>query len=79
LDADDHSVEIILAEGRRFMGPLYQRKFQWEDRRLIPFWEDVEAKASEVIEDNSKFQHYMGALILAPIGEHSQIGVTPRV
>ena len=61
------------------MVPLYQRKYQWGDRRLIPFWEDVEAKASEILEGESKFQHYMGALILAPIGESAQIGVTPRV
>ena len=79
MDADDHPVESILAEGRRFMVPLYQRKYQWGDRRLIPFWEDVEAKASEILEGESKFQHYMGALILAPIGESAQIGVTPRV
>ena len=61
------------------MVPLYQRKYQWHDTQLIPFWEDVEAKAIEVLEGTSKFQHYMGALILAPIGETAQIGVTPRV
>ena len=79
MDADDHPVEVILREGRRFMIPLYQRKYQWGDQRVVPFWEDVEAKASEVLEGESKFQHYMGALILAPIGENAQIGVTPRV
>lgn len=79
MDADDHPVETILTEGRRFMVPLYQRKYQWADQRLLPFWEDVEAKAGEVLQDESKFQHYMGALILAPIGEGAQIGVTPRV
>lgn len=79
MDADDHAVEEILTEGRRFMVPLYQRKYQWNDSQLTPFWEDVEAKAIEVIEGTSKFHHYMGALILAPIGEAAQIGVTPKV
>lgn len=79
MQADDHAVEEILAEGRRFMVPLYQRKYQWHDTQLIPFWEDVEAKAIEVLEGESRFQHYMGALILSPIGEAAQIGVTPRV
>lgn len=79
MDADDHPVEVILAEGRRFMVPLYQRKYQWADNRLLPFWDDVQAKAAEVLEDETRFQHYMGALILAPIGESAQIGVTPRV
>ncbi|MDE2772691.1 MAG: DUF262 domain-containing protein [Gemmatimonadota bacterium] len=79
MQADDHAVEEILAEGRRFMVPLYQRKYQWHDSQIIPFWEDVEAKAVEVLEGASKFQHYMGALILSPIGEAAQIGVTPKV
>ena len=79
MDADDHTVEVILAEGRRFMVPLYQRKYQWADHRLLPFWDDVQAKAAEMLENESRFQHYMGALILAPIGEGAQIGVTPRV
>ena len=79
MQADDHAVEEVLAEGRRFMVPLYQRKYQWHDSLLTPFWEDVEAKAIEVLEGASKFQHYMGALILSPIGEAAQIGVTPRV
>lgn len=79
MQADDHAVEEILGEGRRFMVPLYQRKYQWHDAQLIPFWEDVEAKAIEVLEGESRFQHYMGALILSPIGEAAQIGVTPRV
>lgn len=79
MDADDHAIEVILAEGRRFMVPLYQRKYQWHDFQLLPFWQDVEAKAIEVLEGESRFQHYMGALILAPIGEAAQIGVTPKV
>ncbi len=61
------------------MVPLYQRKYQWADNQLLPFWEDVEAKAGETLEDENKFQHYMGALILSPVGEAAQIGVTPKV
>jgi len=79
MQADDHAVEVILSEARRFMVPLYQRKYQWADRRLDPFWEDVEAKAVEVLEGSSKFQHYLGALILSPLGEAGQIAVTPKV
>ena len=49
MQADDHPIEVILAEGRRFMVPLYQRKYQWHDFQLLPFWQDVEAKAIEVL------------------------------
>lgn len=67
MEADDHPIEVILNESRRFVVPLYQRKYQWDDSRLLPFWEDVEAKASELLNGSSKFEHYMGALILAPV------------
>ncbi len=79
MQADDHAIEEILADGRRFMVPLYQRKYQWHDTQLVAFWEDVEAKAIEVLDGTIKFQHYMGALILAPLGEAAQISVTPKV
>lgn len=79
MDADDHPVEVVLKEARRFMVPLYQRKYQWDEERLLPFWEDVEAKAAEVLDETSKFEHYMGALILSPVEMGSQIGLTPIV
>lgn len=79
MQADDYRIETILAESRRFMVPLYQRKYQWGDERLVPFWEDVEAKAAEVLDGTNKFQHYLGALILSPLSGETQIGVTPRV
>ncbi|WP_278987576.1 DUF262 domain-containing protein [Sphingobium yanoikuyae] len=79
MDADDHKVEAVLKEDRRFIVPLYQRKYQWAEHRLLPFWEDVQAKAAEVLTGESKFEHYMGALIIAPVDIGSQIGKTPVV
>jgi uncharacterized protein DUF262/uncharacterized protein DUF1524 len=79
MDADDHKVEAVLKEDRRFMVPLYQRKYQWAEHRLLPFWEDVQAKAAEVLSGESKFEHYMGALIIAPVDVGSQIGKTQIV
>lgn len=79
MDADDHKVEAVLKEDRRFIGPLYQRKYQWAEHRLLPFWEDVQAKAAEVLSGESRFEHYMGALIIAPVDIGSQISKTPVV
>ena len=79
MNTDDYQVEAILKEARRFMVPLYQRQYQWSDKRLEPFWDDVSAKAAEVLDGESKFEHYMGALILSPVEEDSQIARTPRV
>lgn len=79
MDADDHKVEEVLKEDRRFIVPLYQRKYRWAENRLLPFWEDVQAKAAEVLAGESRFEHYMGALIISPIDIGSQISRTPVV
>ena len=79
MDADDHKVEAVLKEDRRFIVPLYQRKYQWAEPRLFPFWEDIKMKAAEVLRGESRFDHYMGALILAPVDIGSQISKTPVV
>ena len=65
MDTDDFPIEAILAESRRFMVPLYQRKYQWDDSLLNRFWDDVEAKATEVLEGNARFQHYMANSLAA--------------
>ena len=41
--------------------------------------EDVSTKATEVLDDENKFQHYMGALILSPVDQGSLIARTPVV
>lgn len=79
MDADNYTVEVVLKEDRRFLVPIYQRKYRWTDDRLLPFWEDVQAKAAEVLSGESRFEHYMGALIIAPVDIGSQIGKTPVV
>lgn len=79
MDADDHPVEVVLKEARRFMVPLYQRKYHWGDERVTPFWEDVAAKAAEVLDGESKFEHCMGALILSPVDSDAKFDFTPSV
>lgn len=79
MEAKDHLVNDVLREGRRYMVPLYQRQYQWSSERLQPFWDDVAAKAGAMLDGSARFEHYMGALILAPGGDGYAIGVTPRV
>jgi len=79
MDADDHKIEAVFKEDHRFIVPLYQRKYQWAEQRLLPIWEDVQAKAAEVLAGESRFEHYVGALIIAPVDIGSQISKTPVV
>ena len=79
MDAKDHPVISVLGDQRRFVVPIYQRRYSWGENRLGPFWEDVVAKAEEALQGKPKFSHYMGALILAPGSDGFIIGATPRV
>lgn len=79
METKDYNAQEILYDSRRFMVPIYQRKYQWDDHQLEPFWNDVETKAVELIEHGRGFKHYMGALILLPDFESSQIAVTPKM
>lgn len=79
MDAKDYVVNEVLRDPRRFMVPIYQRKYQWSETELLPFWHDIVAKADEALDGTAGFQHYMGALILAPGGDGYSVGVTPRI
>lgn len=79
MDAKDYIVNEVLRDARRFMVPIYQRQYQWGKKRLEPLWEDIVGKADEFLQGNSKFMHYMGALILAPTGDANKFAVTPSI
>lgn len=78
MDVKDHPVITVLGETRCYIVPIYQRQYAWEDKLLKQFWEDVAAKAGESLQTGKpKFQHYMGALILAP--GTTAVGKTPTM
>lgn len=78
MDVKDHPVITVLGESRCYMVPIYQRQYAWGDNLIKQFWDDVAAKANEImLKEKPKFQHYMGALILAP-GTNA-VGRTPTV
>jgi len=79
MDVKEHPVISVLGDQRRFVVPIYQRQYSWREPRLSPFWDDVVAKAEEVLDGQPKFNHFMGALILAPGGDGFIIGATPKV
>lgn len=85
MDAREFKVVDILSRNERFVVPLYQRQYQWHDAltqggRTSAFWLDVAAKASEVLQGSARpFDHYMGALLLAPETSQRSFGATPVV
>ena len=84
MDAREFKVTDVLTRNERFVVPLYQRQYQWHDHtkyegRTSAFWLDVVAKATEVLEGHTRFDHYMGALLLAPEAMARSFGATPVV
>jgi Protein of unknown function DUF262 len=66
MDAKVHPVISVLSDQKRFMVPIYQRQYGWQERHWAAFWDDVVAKTEETFEGRPKFKHCMGALITAP-------------
>ena len=81
MDAKELKVGEVLNGNERFVVPLYQRQYQWHDdwdgARTNGFWQDVAAKAADVLDDRARFEHYMGALLLAPGVKSRSFGMTP--
>ena len=81
MDADEFKVTDILSRNERFIVPLYQRQYQWHDcrdgNRTSAFWQDVASKAGDVLDGRARFEHYMGALLLAPGATQRAFGMTP--
>ena len=84
MDAREFKVTDVLSRNERFVVPLYQRQYQWHDHksyegRTSAFWLDVVDKAAEILEGQARFDHYMGALLLAPEASTRSFGSTPVV
>lgn len=74
MKTDSIEVGRVLQDSRKFTVPIYQRQYAWKEDRLQPLWDDLVSKADELLEGPPKFQHYMGALILAPGSDGYSVG-----
>jgi len=71
MKADPLSVGKVLTENQRFVVPIYQRTYEWtEKKQLGPLFEQIEAKTEErLAKGKVEFPHYMGSLLVIPEGE----------
>ncbi|KZM50773.1 DUF262 domain-containing protein [Labrenzia sp. OB1] len=61
---------IELFDGKkRFLIPLYQRRYAWKETpQLELLWEDIERAVSRLMEDRTSLTpHFMGAIVIAQI------------
>lgn len=66
MNADILNLSKLLELNRRFLVPLYQRPYVWnEDTHWRPLWEDVDAAAERLLGgDPSPRAHFIGAVVL---------------
>lgn len=71
MDAKPLSIGKIFTEKQRFVVPVYQRTYAWTvKRQLDALFEQIVEKAKERLSTGKvAFSHYMGALLLIPVGE----------
>ncbi len=65
---DKLSVHDLFQKERRYVVPLYQRPYVWnQDEQWLPLWDDIERQADaamEAGEEGSRRSHFLGAVVL---------------
>jgi Protein of unknown function DUF262/Protein of unknown function (DUF1524) len=52
---------------RRYIVPLYQRRYVWsQERQWMPLWQDISGRADAVLTGGDVRPHFLGAVVLAP-------------
>jgi hypothetical protein len=63
---DKATVYELFQLEKRYVVPLYQRPYVWTKKdQWEPLWDDIEAKASAILDDASPAPHFLGALVLS--------------
>ncbi len=66
---DKSSVFELFQLPRRYVIPLYQRRYVWtKDRQWAPLWQDITRRAEEELADPRTVRpHFLGAVVLARV------------
>ena len=66
MQAHTRSIFALFDGKRRYVIPLFQRQYVWtKDRQWHPLWEDVRAKAEEVLDQRpDRPPHFLGAIVI---------------
>ena len=66
MQAHTRSVFALFDGKRRYIIPLFQRQYVWtKERQWHPLWEDIRAKADEVLEQRvDRPPHFLGAIVI---------------
>ncbi len=59
LSTKDESFNEILANGKKYFVPRFQRDYSWEEEHWQELWEDI-----KILSENPEEHHYMGYLVL---------------
>ncbi|MBL8861725.1 MAG: DUF262 domain-containing protein [Planctomycetes bacterium] len=65
MDAGTLSIGKIFGQDRRYLVPLFQRPYVWnEDDQWEPLWDDVRSVAERLVAGQETRPHFLGAIVL---------------
>lgn len=77
MHARDHSLEVVFSQRQQWVVPIYQRDYAWSSEpnmQLPQIWEDIQARAEEIMEGRGLSPHFVGAIIYAEPDEPQPFG-----
>ena len=80
MDARALNLDTVLGQKQQWVVPVYQRHYGWgvgPDSQLEKFWDDLQDKAIEQLEQIEAYPHYFGALIFSR-PEQPHYGTVPK-
>lgn len=72
LRASPAALADVLANGKRYVVPHFQRDYAWSDSEWSELWADIVELSTAQTEVAN---HYLGALVLQPTGERSEMNI----
>jgi uncharacterized protein with ParB-like and HNH nuclease domain len=65
MQAGPLSIKKVFGQEKRFVVPLFQRPYVWEQaKQWEPLWEDLRALAERLVVRESPHPHFLGAIVL---------------
>lgn len=73
-------IKLITGTGMRFVIPVYQRPYSWDEEQCAQLWEDVLSVGRAVKQGNdSTSKHFIGSVVWIQDGAMRAAGVTPAL
>ena len=71
LTASPATLGEVLSNGKRYVVPVFQRDYAWDETEWADLWSDIVA----IAQDGDSAHHFLGALVLQPTPDNSTLNI----